>query len=257
MHEAARRVIDEHEQRALWAAVLEPPMLGPVDLHEFADAVTAVTRLVHGLEPLPSVAPEAVSQHPLPDRLDPEMDAVSLSQLLAGKCRTEVGVVGRDQSQRLSSERRRIAAVARLASARRNQRRRPSLTISFGQPEHVAARQPRQLRGLVRRNPAGRHIPEHMHPVDLRAAHRNHRHQSRAPNSHQARRVTSETGRGVTSLSGVYIRPAHKAQYGTEIAPVLTYSQGLAACCADVAVEAQKTRLARGEAGGANTGNYA
>src|SRR3954467_11646091 len=127
MHEAARRVIDEHEQRALWAAVLEPPMLGPVDLHEFADAVPAVTRLVHGLEPLPSVPPEAVSQHPLPDRLDPKMDAVSLSQLLAGECRTEVGVVGLDQPQRLRSERRRIAAVARLAFAARKHPRPPPL----------------------------------------------------------------------------------------------------------------------------------
>src|SRR3954467_94986 len=98
MHEAARGVIEEHEQRALWAAVFEPPMLGAVDLHEFTDAVPAIARLVHGFEPLPPVAPEAVSQHPLPDRLDPEMEAVSLSQLLAGKCRTEVGVVGRDQS---------------------------------------------------------------------------------------------------------------------------------------------------------------
>src|SRR3954454_11220048 len=215
MHEAARRVIDEHEQRALWAAVLEPPMLGPVDLHEFADAVTAVTRLVHGLEPLPSVAPEAVSQHPLPDRLDPEMDAVSLSQLLAGKCRTEVGVVGLDQPQRLRSERRRIAAVARLAAARRDQGRRPSLPIRLGQPKHVAARQPRQLGSLIHRNPASGQIPEHVHPVDLRAAHRNHRHQSRAPNSHPARRVTSETGRGVTSLSGVYTENSYKISYGT------------------------------------------
>src|SRR3954462_2844985 len=117
MHEAARRVIDEHEQRALWAAVLEPPMLGPVDLHEFADAVTSVTRLVYGLAPQPSVAPVAVGPHALPDRLDPKMDAVPVGQLLAGECWTEVGVVGLDQSQRLSSERRRIAAVARLASA--------------------------------------------------------------------------------------------------------------------------------------------
>src|SRR5215213_3253168 len=228
MHEAARRVIDEHEQRALWAAVFEPPMLGPVDLHEFTDAVTAVTRLVHGLEPLPSVPPEAVGPHPLPDRLDPKMDAVPLGQLLAGECRTEVGVVGRDQSQRLSSERRRIAAVARLASAGRNQRRRPSLTVSLGQPEHLAARQPHQLRGLVRRNPASRHSPEHVHPVDLRAAHHNHRHQSRAPNSHQARRVTSETGRGVTSLSGAYMRLSRKSDYGTQTGPGLMYPQGLA-----------------------------
>src|SRR4051794_41574733 len=94
-------------------------MLGAVDLHELADAVPAIARLVNGLEPLPPVAPEAVSQHPLPDRLDPEMDAVPLSQLLAGKCRTEVGVVGLDQPQRLRSERRRIAAGAPLAAAPR------------------------------------------------------------------------------------------------------------------------------------------
>src|SRR5215207_7118586 len=56
------------------------------------------------------------------------------------------------------------------------------------------------------RNPASRQIPEHVHPVDLSAAHRNHRHQTRAPQHRHdvARRVTSETGRGVTFLSGVY-----------------------------------------------------
>src|SRR5215218_3999139 len=112
VHETARRVVDEHQERARRAAVLEPPMLGAVDLHELAHAVPAGARLVHGLEPLLAVAPEAVSQHPLPDRLDPEMDAVSLSQLLASEGWTEVGVVGLDQPQRLRSERRRIAAVA-------------------------------------------------------------------------------------------------------------------------------------------------
>src|SRR5215213_8783216 len=224
MHEAARRVIDEHEQRALWAAVFEPPMLGPVDLHEFTDAVTAVTRLVHGLEPLPSVPPEAVGPHPLPDRLDPKMDAVPLGQLLAGEGWTEVGVVGLDQPQRLRSERRRIAAVAGLAAAGRNQRRRPTLPIRFGQPEHVAARQPHQLGSLIGRNPASRQIPEHVHPVDLSAAHRNHRHQTRAPQHRHdvARRVTSETGRGVTFLSGVYTRKlSHEAIIGTFVGLIL------------------------------------
>ena len=139
--------------RPLGGWLLDGSLLGAVDLHEFANAVPAIVRLVNGLEPLPSVAPEAVGQHPLPDRLDPEMDAVSLSQLLAGKCRTEVGVVGLDQPQRLRSERRRIAAVARLAAAFRNERRRPSLPIRLGQPKHVAARQPRQLGSLIHRNP--------------------------------------------------------------------------------------------------------
>src|SRR4051794_41353776 len=102
-------------------------MLGAVDLHELAHTVPAGARLVHGLEPLLAVPPEAVSPHPLPDRLDPEMEAVSLSQLLASEGRTEVGVVGLDQPQHLRSERRRIAAIAGLAAAGRDQRRRPAL----------------------------------------------------------------------------------------------------------------------------------
>src|SRR3712207_8062228 len=72
---------------------------------------------IYGLEPLLAVAPEAVSQHPLPERLDPEMDAVPLSQLLASEGWTEVGVVGLDQPQRLRSERRRIAAVCAIGRA--------------------------------------------------------------------------------------------------------------------------------------------
>src|SRR4051794_3241666 len=228
-------------------------MLGAVDLHELAYAVPAIARLVHGLEPLLAVAPETVSQHPLPKRLDPEMDAVSLSQLLAGQRRAEVGVVGLDQGQDLGPQRRRIATIAGLAAACRDQRRRPALPIRLGQPEHVTTRQPHQLGSLTRRNPASRHVPEDMHAVDLSAAHRNHRHQSRAPNrwtareartimerkstaarvtdrreagagpsgqtyfrsSHQARRVTSETGTRVTSLSGVYRHRLHKRLYGT------------------------------------------
>src|SRR3954469_22341540 len=213
--ETARRVVDEHQERARWAAVLEPPMLGAVDLHELAYAVPAIARLVHGLEPLLAVAPETVSQHPLPKRLDPEMDAVSLSQLLAGQRRAEVGVVGLDQGQDLGPQRRRIATIAGLGAACRDQRRRPALPIRLGQPEHGTTRQPHQLGSLTRRNPASRHVPEDMHAVDLSAAHRNHRHQSRAPNSHQARRGTSETGTRVTSLSGVYMVSAHKPHYGT------------------------------------------
>src|SRR4051812_16015691 len=135
-------------------------MLGAVDLHELADAVPAIARLVNGLEPLPPVAPEAVSQHPLPDRLDPEMDAVPLSQLLAGKCRTEVGVVGLDQPQRLRSERRRIAAVAPLAPARRKQRRRPPPPIRPWPPQKRAGPPP---------PPPGR--PLHPHPARCQNPH--------------------------------------------------------------------------------------
>src|SRR5262249_56010330 len=39
MHQSAGRVVDKHQQRALWSAVLEPPMLTAVDLHQFANAI--------------------------------------------------------------------------------------------------------------------------------------------------------------------------------------------------------------------------
>jgi hypothetical protein len=70
----------------------------------------------------------------------------------------------------------------------------------------VAARQPHQLGCLFGRNAASGQIPEHVHPVDLSAAHRNHRHQTRAPQHRHdmARRVTSETGRMVTFVSVIY-----------------------------------------------------
>src|SRR3982751_1805674 len=67
VHETARRVVNEHQKRARRAAVLEPPMLGAVDLHELAHAVPAIARLVHGLEPLPPVAAEGVSPPSLSD----------------------------------------------------------------------------------------------------------------------------------------------------------------------------------------------
>src|SRR5271155_108063 len=46
MHQPARRIVDEYEQRALRAAVLEPPMLAAVDLHQFADTLAPIARLV-------------------------------------------------------------------------------------------------------------------------------------------------------------------------------------------------------------------
>ena len=36
VHQPTRRIVDEHEQRALRTAILKPPMLAAVDLHQFA-----------------------------------------------------------------------------------------------------------------------------------------------------------------------------------------------------------------------------
>jgi hypothetical protein len=55
---------------------------------------------------------------------------------------------------------------------------------------------------------------QHAHPVDLRPAHRNHRHRPNAPQL-KLRRVTSLSGPTVTSLSGVYIQRRRRAAAGT------------------------------------------
>src|SRR5258707_8969281 len=64
MHQPARRIVDKHQQRALWAAVLEPPVLAPVDLHQFADALAPVAWLVDTLAPLLAVGPNPGRDQP-------------------------------------------------------------------------------------------------------------------------------------------------------------------------------------------------
>jgi hypothetical protein len=64
MRQPARRVVDEHQQRALRAAVLEPPVLTAVDLHQLADALAPMARLVDALPPLLAVSPNPGIDHP-------------------------------------------------------------------------------------------------------------------------------------------------------------------------------------------------
>jgi hypothetical protein len=58
VHQPTGRIVDEYKQRALRAAILNPPMLAAVDLDQFADAVAPVTRLMDVLSPLLAIAPQ-------------------------------------------------------------------------------------------------------------------------------------------------------------------------------------------------------
>src|ERR1700719_484212 len=64
VHQSAGRVIDEHQQRALWPAIFEPPMLAAIDLHQLADTVAPVARLMNLLPPLLAVSPNPSVDHP-------------------------------------------------------------------------------------------------------------------------------------------------------------------------------------------------
>src|SRR5258707_11195814 len=77
------------------------------------------------------------------------------------------------------------------------------LAVRLRQPKHLTPPKPHQGRCLGDPDPAIHQIVQHAHPVDLRPAHRNHRHRPNTPQP-KLRRVTSLSGPTVTSLSGVY-----------------------------------------------------
>jgi hypothetical protein len=78
MHQPAGRIVDEDEQRALRPAILKPPMLAPVDLHQFTDALASATRLVDAFAALLALKPQPVGHHPLAHRLAADRDPVPL-----------------------------------------------------------------------------------------------------------------------------------------------------------------------------------
>src|SRR5450759_3336104 len=106
------------------------------------------------------------------------------------------------------------------------------LAVSLRQPEHLTPTKPHQRRRLGDLDPAICQIVQYAHPVDLRPAHRNHRHRPNTPHL-KLRRVTSQSGPTVTSLSGVYIDDSHKTYYGIYLGDVSLHKptpKGYARC---------------------------
>jgi hypothetical protein len=97
VHQPAGGVVDEDEQGALRAAILEPPVLRAVDLDQLADALAAIAGLVDPTAALHPIRPDAGVQHPEPQRLAADDDAVDLAQLLGGQCRPEIRVLRADE----------------------------------------------------------------------------------------------------------------------------------------------------------------
>lgn len=81
LHEPARGIVDEDEERAGGCPVLEPAVLGAVDLHELAQALAAQAGLME-LAHLPARQPQASLDHPRPQRLARDLQAVALGQRL-------------------------------------------------------------------------------------------------------------------------------------------------------------------------------
>src|SRR3954452_14032244 len=62
-HQAAGRIVHEHQKRAGWAAVLEPAVRAAIDLDQLAQVLAAMARLVKALA-LGSRRPDPGLDHP-------------------------------------------------------------------------------------------------------------------------------------------------------------------------------------------------
>src|ERR1700724_2690756 len=138
---------------------------------------------------------------------------MKLCKLLCRQRRAEVRVTLPDDADGCSAQSVRVAAVARPAAAAGYQGLSALLAVGLGQSEHLTPTQPHQCRGFCYFDPARRQILQHAHPVDLRPAHRNHRHRPKTPQP-KPWRVTSLSGPKMTSLSGVYTALSQIHCYG-------------------------------------------
>src|SRR5215831_7601530 len=78
VHQPTRRIINEHEQRALRTAILKPPVLAAVDLHQLANAVAPGAGLMDALSPLLTIDPQAGLVRPQPQCLTTERNPMNL-----------------------------------------------------------------------------------------------------------------------------------------------------------------------------------
>jgi len=86
------RVIDVDREHTARSTVFQPVVIGAVDLREFPVAIATVTGLLDALLALTARQPDAVVDHPLPERLGRDPDVVVLQKLLRSERLTEVPV---------------------------------------------------------------------------------------------------------------------------------------------------------------------
>ncbi len=138
LHQPARRVIHESQQRARRTAILEPGVLRAVDLHQFAQTITPPARLVRRGQTMPTVLPQPIRDHPPAQGLARDRTAVMLCQLLRRQGRAEVGVSLAHDRQRQGANLSGEPMVAGFAPVLGEQARGAVLLESAQQTKHLS-----------------------------------------------------------------------------------------------------------------------
>ena len=148
LHQPARCIIHESQQRARRTAVLEPGVLRAVDLHQFAQAIAPPTRLVRERKTMPTVLPQPIGDHPAAQGLARDRATVTLGQLLRRQGRAEIGVLLAHDRQRQLANLGRQPMVARFTAALGDQAPGTVLLQTAQQTKHLTPLQADQLAGV-------------------------------------------------------------------------------------------------------------
>jgi hypothetical protein len=120
LHQLARCVIDEDQQRAGLAALLEPAMIATIDLDQFAVALAPQSRLVE-CSSLRTRQPQALRHHPASQRLSAYSKLMLVQQHFGRQRRPKVGVLALDQLDGIFPDAFVPAPIRRPASSLMNQ----------------------------------------------------------------------------------------------------------------------------------------
>src|SRR6266446_4495352 len=148
VHQPAGGVVDIDEQGRLRTTVLEPPVLGAVDLHQLPQTITPRPWLMEGFQSVLPPNPNTGADHPLPQRLDAEIQAVKLGQLLGRQGRTKIGVALAYNRQHGLAKHRTQSPVARPAAFPGDQTVWTARSERIQQPVDLSSSNPDQRRRI-------------------------------------------------------------------------------------------------------------
>ena len=171
LHQPARGVIHEGQQRAHLATVLEPCVFGAVDLHQLAQTIAPPARLMRRGQAVPPIGPQTVRDHPAAQRLARNRTTVMFSKLLGGERWTKIRVAFADQRQRQDANLGWTPIVARLATALRQQTRGTVLFEPSQKPEDLPPSQANQRARVSDAETARLNLYKHLKPAEFLLAH--------------------------------------------------------------------------------------
>jgi hypothetical protein len=172
LHQPTRRIVHVDEQCASRSPVFEPFMVTAVDLNQLAEARSAMPGLMNATRPPRAGYPELDFDHPAPQRLDRDLQAVLLVELLRGQSRTEVRIAGPNERQGALTKYGGQLPITRSSSFLRNEPLAsidPELPAQSLDLSHAPAQ---LLSGQRLGQPPHQHAAEYIQKVQFFGAHR-------------------------------------------------------------------------------------